>query len=106
MNYEASKLTNRETGARCAVLGIQLIPVVVESFRGWGPRAQHALSVIARAFATRPGTNVGLATTQMYEGLSTIIMRANARALLARTGGDAHGSASDAQSRALSMLHA
>ena len=104
MNYEAHKLADRNTASRCAAFGIQLIPVVAESFGGWGPRAQHALGVIARVSATRSGTTVGMATTRMYEGLSSIIMRANARALLARAGGDAHRSANDAQSRAQSML--
>ena len=32
----------------------------------------------------RSGTTVDLATTRLYEGLSSITMRANARALLAR----------------------
>ena len=40
--------------------------------------------VIARAMARRSALTVGNATTQIYEGLSTRIMRANARSLLAR----------------------
>ena len=81
-------------------MGIQLIPVVAESFGRWGPRAQHALSVIARASAMRSGTTVGLANTRLYEGLSSIIMRASARALLARIGSEALGDTADAQLRA------
>ena len=46
------------------------------------------------------GTTVGLATTRLYEGLSSIIMRANARALLARIGSEVPGDAADAQLRA------
>ena len=104
VNYEADKLADRDTASRCAALGIELIPVVAESFGGWGPRAQQALKVIARASATRSGTTLGIATTRMYEGLSNIIMRANARALLARSGGDAHSGVGDAQNRARNLL--
>ena len=89
IQYEATKLSDRDTASQCAALGLQLIPIVAESFSGWGPRAQDALATIARASATRSGTAVGTATTRMYEGLSTIIMRANARALLARVQCDA-----------------
>ena len=104
MEYEAEKLSNRETADRCTTLGIQFIPVVAESFSGWGPKAQEALGVIARASASRTGTTVGLATTYLYEGLSTIIMRANARALLARVGGESVEDAREAACRARGEL--
>ena len=82
--YEKRKLEDRDTAARCAALGIKLEPVIVESFSGVGPMAQKVFKVIARASALRTGLPVGVATSRLYEGLSTRIMRANARALLAR----------------------
>ena len=53
-----------------------------------------------RVFTMRSGTAVGLATARLYEGFSSIILRASARALLARIGSEAHGDAADAQLRA------
>ena len=58
--------------------------MVAESFGGWGPVAQKAYNVIARASAARSGLGVGVATSRLYVGLNTNIMRANARSLLAR----------------------
>ena len=84
--YEVEKLTDRNTAEQCAAHGITLLPVVAESFGGWGATAHKVFNVIARASAARTGISVGLATTRFYEGLSTKIMRANARSLLARIG--------------------
>ena len=84
MAYEDRKRSDRDTAARCATQGISLMPVVAESFSGFGLTAQKAFNIIARAYARRSALTVGLATTQLYEGLSTRIMRANARSVLAR----------------------
>ena len=92
MAYEAHKLGDRDTAARCAAMGITLYPVVAESFAGWGPTAQAVFKVIAGASAARSGLSIGVVTSQFYEGLSTRIMRANARSLLARVGQDVEGS--------------
>ena len=104
VSYEAEQLADRNTARRCTEQGIQLFPIIAESFGGGGPRAQTAFNVIARASATRVGQSVGLATIHLYEGLSTIIMRANARSLLARLGRVEHGNASEVQERASRMV--
>ncbi len=81
---EAHKLADRSTAALCEREGIVLKPVVAENFCGWGPVAQKVIGTIAQAYARRKGLTVGAATNQIYEGLSTKTMRANARSLLAR----------------------
>ena len=85
-------------------MGIQLIPVIAESFSGWGPKAQDALGVIAKASATRSGLSLGVVTSKFYEGLSSIIMRANARAMLARVGMVETAPTVEAQARAQEEL--
>ena len=104
--YEGVKLADRDTARRCAAMGITLMPAIAESFSGWGPVAQKAFNVIARASATRSGLSVGVTTSRLYEGLSTIVMRANAHSLLARVGRESSGAPSTAQERARSTLEA
>ena len=105
--YEAHKRADRKTAERCAAHGITLMPIVAESLGGWGPCAQKAFNVIARASAARSGASVGVATSRLYEGLSTKIMRANARSLLARAGrSDAAVVRDNAQERARATLGA
>ena len=58
--------------------------MIVESFGGWGAAAQKAFSVIAKARAARQGCTESQASEQLYQGLSSKLMRANARSLLAR----------------------
>ena len=86
ISYEAQKRADRNTAERCAAHGITLMPIVAESLGGWGPCAQKVFNTIARASAARSGASVGVETSRLYEGLSTKLMRANARSLLARAG--------------------
>ena len=104
--YEARKLSDRDTARRCAAHGISLVPMVAESLGGWGPRAQKAINIIARAAAACSGHTVGISTARIYEGLSTRIMRANARSLLARVTrcGNATACAGAAHDRARARL--
>jgi len=84
--YEAQKLADRETARLCAAEGIRLVPAVAETLGGWGPDAQAAFKVLARAWAARSGQSAAEATNALYEGLAVRLQRANARAILARVG--------------------
>lgn len=101
--YEEHKLTDRDTARSCAEQGIRLIPMIAESFGGWGEAAQKAFSVIAGAKAARTGLDISITTSQLYEGLSIKIMRANARALLARVAQDEIGSGAHKRAHAALM---
>ena len=78
--------------------------MVVESFCGWGDSGQRALATIARALAVRQGIGVSIATSQLYEGLGTIIMRANALSVLARVSEFVAAGEPSAQGHAQSIL--
>jgi len=84
MDYEAKKLEDRQTGARCSELGFQLIPMVVETLGGWGPAAQKLFRVIAKSSAEVSGLEESVAVCQIYEGMAIKLQRANARAILSR----------------------
>lgn len=93
MAYEAEKLANRHTAARCAAHGIRLVPMVVETLGGWGPGAQLIFKAIARATAQKSGVPDSVATAQLYQALGVRLQRANARAILSRTAAAAAGCA-------------
>ena len=84
MAYEAEKLEDRDTAQRCAAQGLKLIPMVTETFGGWGPAAQGFFLSLAKASAERSGTDVSLATCQLYHSMGIRLQRANARAILSR----------------------
>ena len=103
--YEDHKLTDRDTGERCRRFGLQLVPMVVESFGGWGNAAQKAFKVIVRCSAAKTGKSVSETSVQFYSGLSIHLMRANARAVLARVSVDGDGHAGQVD-RSRSLLAA
>ena len=84
-SYENKKLADRNTAERCRQHGFRLVPMVAESRGGWGTSAQKAFKWLAHARAARTGMSVSQVTVELYSGLSVILMRANARSLLART---------------------
>ena len=84
MEYEQKKLDDRDTAAKCEAWGVHLVPMVAESFGGWGPAAQKAFKSICSASAGRTGESLSIATSQFYEGLGIKLARASARSLLAR----------------------
>ena len=89
MAYESDKRADRLTGERCAAMGIKLIPMIAETLGGWGPAAQELFSKMAQATATRTGTPVSVVSNQLYQSLGIQLQRANARAILIRTVGEA-----------------
>ena len=84
MAYEAAKLADRDTAARCVAQGIKLIPMVVETFGGWGPAARAVLGTLAHTTAQSTGIPHSIATCQLYEALGVRLQRANARAIISR----------------------
>ena len=58
--------------------------MVVAALGGWGPEAQRALSIIAKAQATVSGKQAGTTLAHLYQGLSVRLQRSNAGAMLAR----------------------
>ena len=85
--YEQRKYNDRDTAAKCQRFGLKLVPMVVESFGGWGRQAQEAFKILAAELAAQQGESPGKTLDQIYQGFSIIIMRANARSLLSRVVG-------------------
>ena len=97
--YEDHKRADRNTADRCQEHGFTLVPMVVKSFGGWGFSAQKAFKWLSHAHASRTGQRISQVTVELYSSLSIILMRANARALLARCEAPG-GQAADSSQRA------
>ncbi|CAK0823258.1 unnamed protein product, partial [Prorocentrum cordatum] len=54
-SYEAAELADSDTVLRCEQLGIRLVPMVAESFGGWGAMAQDVFRSLIHARAARSG---------------------------------------------------
>ena len=70
--------------SKCAELGWVCIPLAVESYGCWGTEAQQSFSRLAARLAIQMGCSKSQATTTVYQRLSLLLVRANARALLSR----------------------
>ena len=100
----AQKLADRESQPLCCQ-DITLMPVVAETFGGGGRFAQKVFNFSARAPASGNCTTVGVGTTRLHQGPSTIVMRANVRSMLARVSrGDSFFSGPSAHNRARATL--
>ena len=82
--YAESKLSDRDTAARCARQGIRLVPMVVEALGGWCKDAQAVMGQLASAHAATSGVHVGIATSRLYENVAVKLQKANAKAILSR----------------------
>ena len=78
---EQEKLENNALG--CVERGWICVPLVVEAYGGWGITAKEALSRIARRLAIHSHSSNSESLNAMYCRLGTVLMRQNARALLA-----------------------
>ena len=84
MAYESHKLADRETARRCQDQAINLKPMVVETFGGWGPIAQGVFKIVARKASEKSGLPQSVTTNHIYQNLGIKLQRANARSILAR----------------------
>ncbi|KAL5502223.1 hypothetical protein EMCRGX_G008962 [Ephydatia muelleri] len=70
---------------KCSRLGWVCIPLSVETYGCWGEEAGRCLDRLATRIATRTGCPKSSAVSGLYGRLSIGLIRANARALLARS---------------------
>ena len=66
-------------------LGWVCIPLTVETYGCWGEEAGRCLDRVATRIATQTGCPKSSAVSGLYGRLSIALVRANARALLARS---------------------
>ena len=60
------------------------IPLAVESYGCWGTEAQQSFSRLAARLAIQMGCSKSQATTILYQRLSLLLVRANARGARSR----------------------
>ena len=80
---EQEKLENNALG--CMERGWICVPLVVEAYGGWGITAKETFSRIARRLAIHSHSSNTEMLNAIYCRLGTVLMRQNARALLARS---------------------
>ena len=71
---------------KCAELGWVSIPLAVETYGCWGAEAQSTISRPASHLAIQLQCRKSKAITIIYQRLNLTLVRANARALLSRSG--------------------
>ena len=71
--------------AKCNRLGWVCIPLAVETYGCWGDEAIKCLDRLAARIATRTARSKSSAASALYGRLSIVLVRANARAILARS---------------------
>ena len=81
MGEESKHSANNEA---CALRGWSCIPLVVEVFGGWGNESIDVLTKLSKKMATQLCQPINEVTSTIYSRLSLILMRQNARAILAR----------------------
>ena len=63
MGYEQKRLDDRDAVVKCEAWGVCLVPMVLESFGGWGLAVQKAFKSICSASAGRTGESFSIATS-------------------------------------------
>ncbi|KAL5491548.1 hypothetical protein EMCRGX_G016851 [Ephydatia muelleri] len=79
--------------AKCSELGCACIPLAVETYGCWGAESRVHLSRLASHLVAGLNSTKSQATFKLYSRLNLVLVEANARALLSRTG--AYGNGSD-----------
>ena len=80
---EVVKMT--KNGPKCAKLGWECIPLAVETYGGWGEKAQEMFNRISRRLAVGSASSEAGVRQDMYGRLSLTLVRENAKAILARS---------------------
>ena len=71
----------------CNERGWSCIPLVVETYGGWGQEAVSMFARLSKLLSLRQRQSCSAALNELYCHLSVVLMRQNARALLAHTAG-------------------
>ena len=76
---------HEQNDTKCSELGWQCIPLAVETYGAWGEEACNAFSCIAMREAILTNCSKSQVLGDLYGRLSIVLVRANARAILARS---------------------
>ena len=75
---------HRANNPKCSELGWVCIPLAMETYGNWGRKVQYTFSCLASHLAIIPSSLKGKVLTELYSRLNFTLVRAMARALLAR----------------------
>ena len=81
----AESRKHKQNDTKCSELGWQCIPLAVETYGAWGEEARNAFSCIAMREAILTNCSKSQVLGDLYGRLSIVLVRANARAILARS---------------------
>ena len=82
--YADAKAERHDCESACRERGITFIPIIAESFGGWGHEAQRVLKCVTEARAARTGLSAAQSLEYAYQQLAIIMWRSNAKAVQAR----------------------
>ena len=88
LSFVSGKKLNRysvKNGPKCAELGWECIPLAVETYGGWGEKAQEMFNRISRRLAVGSASSEARVRQDMYGRLSLTLVRENAKTILARS---------------------
>ena len=80
----AESRKHEQNDTKCSELGWQCIPLAVETYGAWGEEVCNAFSCIAMRKAILTNCSKSQVLGDLYGRLSIVLVRANARAILAR----------------------
>ena len=74
----------RTNGPRCLEEGWECVPLAVDSYGRWGVSAHSAFDTVANRLSVRTKVSFATALSSIYHSLGVVLVRFNARAILAR----------------------
>ena len=80
----AEQQKHDDNDPRCLEEGWLCLPLAVDSYGRWGPVAHRSFETIAEKLAVRTRVSFDSALSSLYNSLALILVRQNARAILAR----------------------
>ena len=87
-SYFAAKQAEEKKVAKysqaCSKAKVTLLPLAVEFFGGWGPTAQKFFRKLATAIGNRSERKPNVIIPEIYQKLSSVLVKANAAALALR----------------------
>ena len=84
--YCELKRPHDDTLAECEAAGVLFLPMVAETTGAWAPESLEVWKQLAKATAVRQGREIAAVFTEIIQSLAVTIRRANAKALLRRSG--------------------
>ena len=81
----AESRKHEQNDTKCSELGWQCIPLAVETYGAWGEEACNAFSCIAMREAILTNCSKSQVLGDLYGRLSIVLVRANARVIVARS---------------------